>query len=70
MNNAKIHLATFFTSKLTTIEYFQEGNDYFLKVGFTIFPVSDNCRPGFIEDVKEEISQRFKIPLKGIELID
>ena len=36
MTKQRIHLAIFFTGKQTVIEYYQEGNDYYLKDGFTL----------------------------------
>ncbi len=61
------YLASFFTSKQTIVDYYREGDNYYLRDGILIVPLGLKERN--IEDIKLEISQRFDIPLGGLKQI-
>ncbi len=61
------YIVSFFTSKQTIVDYYQEGDNYYLQHGINVTPLGSKARN--IEDVKLEISQRFDIPVGGLKPI-
>ncbi len=67
MVEKRTYLASFFTCKQTIVDYYQEGDKYYLRAGLRAVPLGDKARN--IEDIKLEISRIFDIPLGGLEPI-
>ena len=67
MTSERKYIASFFTSKRTTIDYYQEDDKYYFKDG--ILDGIPSSSQGDLEKAKLEIAQIFSVKLDGIKRI-